>query len=294
MMRENKLYLYFVRIISFVLAFILSLLIVWIVFLSMLRLNGMNSNTIKRVLSSSDYYNNLYQEIESNTKMYMISTGLPTEVLEGVFQSEEIQDEVVSYIEATSIGEKYSPDTQKVRDRLMKKIDAYLNEKNIRVDSEISKNIDEYTTLVSDEYGRSLKVPIIEQIYKMNIDYHMLFGLISGVSALLTLLLLSFFDRRYPWYRRLLYYLYNSTFAAAIMLAVIPLILLSKQLYFRIQIMPTSLYYFAVDYVKVNLQYLVLFSILLAVISIILLLIERVSGAKLIKIVSCLKRQRAK
>ena len=294
MMRQNKLYVYLGRMICFVLTFLLSLLIVWIVFLNMLRLNSVNSNTIKRVLISSDYYNKLYQEIESSTKMYTTSTGLPPEVLEGVFQSEEVQAEVVSYIEATFLGEKYNPNTQKVRERLSQKIDAYLDEMNIRVNSEISENIDEYTTLVAEKYSRSLDLPIIEQIYRMNIDYQILFSLITGVSVLIALLILSLFDRRNPWHRQFIFCLYNSTFSAAIMLAVIPLILLSKQLYLRLQIMPSSLYFFAVDYIKVNLQILVFFGILLGVISIILLLIERVFGAKLIRFVSSLIRQRAK
>jgi hypothetical protein len=221
--------------------------------------------------------------MESNAQMLTISTGLPIEVLDGVIQYEEVQAEVVSYIEAIFAGEKYSANTQKINERLEQKIEAYLAEKNIRVDTEMSKNIKEYTSLITDEYGRSLDLPIIEKLYRINIDYLILFSLITGLTIIFALLIFSLFDRRNSWYHPLLFDLYTSTFAAAIMLAVIPIILLSKQLYRGLQIAPSSLYYFVIDYIEVNLQRLVYFGILLGVISIILLLIERVSGVKFIK-----------
>lgn len=293
MMRYNKLYLNFGRMLCFLLSFLLSLLIVGVIFISVLRLNSNNSSTIKRVLTSSNYCSNLYQEIESNAKALTISTGLPMEVLAGVFQSDEVHSEVISYVEAIFRDEKYSPDTQKVLERLEQKIKDYLNEKSIRVDTEISQNIDEYTALVTEEYDRSLSLPIIENINRMKIDYRILviYGLLIGVGIMAALFILSLYDRRDSWYHQFLFYLYSSAFAAAIMLAVIPLILLSKDLYRRLQITPPSLYYLVLDYIKVNLQTLVYYSILLAAISFILLLIERVSGAKFIKYLSCLKRQ---
>jgi hypothetical protein len=235
----------------------------------------------------------LYQEIESNAKGLTISTGLPMEVLEGVFQSEEVHSEVVSYIESIFRDEKYSPDSQKVLERLEKKIKDYLNEKNISVDTELSQNIDEYTALVTEEYDRSLSLPIIENINRLKVDYRilLLYGLLTGVGIMTALFILSLYDRQASWYHQFLFYLYSSAFAAAIMLAVIPLILLSMELYRRLQITPPSLYYLVIDYIKVNLQTLVYYSILLGVTSFILLLIERVSGVKFIKYLSYLKRQ---
>lgn len=290
MMRRNKIYLMLRRIVCLVLAFLLSLLIVGIVFLSMLRLSNNNSNTVNRVLASSDYYNNLYEEIVSNAKMLTISTGLPMEVLDGVFQAEEIQAELDSYIEAIFAGEKYAPNTQSVRERLEKKIDAYLAEKNIRVDTEITNNINDYISLVTDEYSGSMDLPIIEKLFRMNIDYIFIFGMVTGLSIMFALLILSLLDKRSPWYQQLLFYFYTSTFSAAIMLAVIPLILLSKQLYRGLQITPSSLYYFVIDYIKVNLQTLVYYSMLLSAISIILVLTKWVFGAKFIRYVIRLRR----
>lgn len=282
-MRHNKLYLSLRRMICFVLALLLSLLMVGIVFLNVLSLNSTNGNIIKQVLTSSDYCNILYQEIESNAKLYTISTGLPMEVLDGVFQSDEVQAEVVSNIEATFLGRKYSPNTQIIRERLEQRIEAYLDEKNIRVDTEITQNIDEYTALVTEEYSKSLDLPLIERIDRINLDYRIFFRLIIGLCVVIGLLIISLFDKDNQWYQQLLFYFYNSTFAAAIMLAVLPLILLSKQLYNRLPITPSSLYNFTVEYIKVNLWTLIRFSILLGVLSIILLLIGRVSGIKLMK-----------
>jgi hypothetical protein len=225
----------------------------------------------------------LYQEIESNAKLYTISTGLPMEVLDGVFQSDEVQAEVVSNIEATFLGRKYSPNTQIIRERLEQRIEAYLDEKNIRVDTEITQNIDEYTALVTEEYSKSLDLPLIERIDRIDLDYRIFFRLIIGLCVVIGLLIISLFDKDNQWYQQLLFYFYNSTFAAAIMLAVLPLILLSKQLYNRLPITPSSLYNFTVEYIKVNLWTLIRFSILLGVLSIILLLIGRVSGIKLMK-----------
>ena len=282
-MRYNKLYLSLRRMICFVLAFLLSLLIVGIVFLNTLSLNNTNGNIINQVLTSSDYCNILYQEIEGNAKLLTISTGLPMEVLEGVFQSEEVQAEVVSNIEATFLSRKYSPNTQIIRERLEQKIETYLNEKNIRVDTEISQNIDEYTALVTDEYSKSLDLPLIERIDGMKLDYRVFFRLIIGLCVVIGLLIISLYDKEKQWYQQLLYYFYNSTFTAAIMLAVLPLILLSKQLYNSLPITPSSLYRFTIEYIKVNLWTLIRFSILLGVLSIILLLIGRVFGIKLMK-----------
>jgi hypothetical protein len=215
------------------------------------------------------------------------------EVLEGVFHSEEVHAEVIAYIEAIFRGKKYSPDTQKVLERLEQKIEDYLSKKNIRVDTELSQNINEYTALVTEEYDRSLGLPIIENIYRMKIDYPVLirYGIITGVGIVIALLMFSLYDRRTSWFHQLLFHLYNSAFAAAIMLVVIPLILLSKELYRRLQITPSSLCYLIIDYIKVNLQILVNYSILLGVISVVILLIDRLSWVKSIKYLSVLKRQ---
>ena len=290
MMRHIKFYLRLEPIICFMLSFLLSLLFVVIAVVSTLRLSSTNSSTMRQVLISSNYCNNLYQEIESDTKMYTISTGLPMGVLEGVFRFEEVQAEVNSYIETTLRGETYYPDTEKVRKRLEQKIEVYLNEMNIRVDTETYQNIGEYITSVTEEYGRSMEFPLLDNVSRMNKDYWVLYYLIAGVCAVIILLILILRHRGKLWYHPFLFNLYTSSFAATMMLAVIPAILLSKSLYSRLQISPSSLYYLATDYIKVNLQTLLRFSALFLMVSLVLLLIDRISRLKLMKYVNCLIR----
>lgn len=290
MMRHDKFNLRIKPVICCLLSFLLSLLFVAIAAVSTLRLSSTNSNTMKRVLVSSDYCNNLYKEMESNTKMFTISTGLPMEVLEGVFQLKEVKAEVNSYLETTFRGEAYYPNTEKVKDRLEQKIEAYLNEKNIRVDTETDQNIGEYITSVTEEYSRSLELPLLDNVVRMNKDYWVLYYLIAGVCVMITLLILILRGIGRPWYHQFIFYVYTSTFATTIMLAVIPVILLSKSLYSRLQISPSSLYNLVTDYIKVNLQALLRFSALFCMISFVLLLINHISWLKLMKYVSNLKR----
>ncbi len=290
MMRYRGLYMKHRRLICYAISFLLSLLFVAIAVLGTFRLSSLNSSAIRSVLLYSNYYNNLFQEIESDTKLYTIANGLPLKVLEGVFQLDEIQTQINNYIEETLHGRRHYTDSKKVKERLEQKIKDYLNEMNIRSDREVDQNIEAYIASVTEDYGKSLEVPILEDIVTINRDDRSLYYLITGVCVMVTLLILILYHKGKPWFYSTVLYIYTATFAAAIMLAVIPTIILSKELYNRLQIAPSSLYDLATAYIKINLKVLLSFSGIFCVISFLLLLFGSISRTNYAKCLKWLKK----
>lgn len=265
------------------LAFVLSVLILGMTVLSIFDRGFTNSSNLKNTLLTSNYYESLYQEIDSNTKRLTASTGLPGEVLEGVLQIDEIRADVNSYLDAALRGSQYSPDVQGIRERLEKSIEEYFAQKKTRIDTGASENIKELTDLVTEQYSRSTKLPLIERINSVMLQNNLRICGAYGICAVIILFILCWRERKKRWYQPFLFYLYCSALAASIMLAVIPAVLLFNQLYHRLSIYPPSLYELITNCIQSSLQTLLFSSVLLGFIALGLLVLQWAFRVKRIK-----------
>jgi hypothetical protein len=238
---------------------------------------------MKSVLTSSKYYTNLLQEIDSNAMVITIPTGLPKEVVEEIVLLEEVQEDVNSHLEKAFAGEEYQPDLEKIRSRLISNVEHYLAEKNIIPDQELNQSIEDYINLVTKEYLCRVKLPLLEHFIRMNTDYQSVYFVVLLILISVILICMIILYRLTPRLQYFLYYAYNSTLAASLMLAVFSIILLMDRIYTGLQITPNSFYQFMIDYITTNLHIILSISILFLALSLALLVAERVVRSKDIK-----------
>jgi hypothetical protein len=274
----------FRKLLSILLSFLLSIVFVGLAGLITLSYSSFNEKAVQDILLSSDYYHNVSLEIESDSNMLTLPTGLPLEVVKGVFSEDEVRQDVDSYMEAAVLGEAYQPELEEFQNRLRHNIGIYLAGEEIVPDQQQSADIDEYIETISKEYAEAIKLPLLEYWIQLIQEYQIIhfLGVIICVSIILLLLILLY--KLNPWFHRFLYYVYNGTMAAGLMLAILPILTLSHGLSAGIQVMPASFNHFAIEYMTRCLRTLLGISILFIVLSFAILLSERIIKSNLIKI----------
>ncbi len=264
------------QLLCILLSFLISLLFVSIALLTVLKWS-FSLNDINRVMVTCNYYDSLLQEIEGDAGMITLSTGLPIEVLEGVFQINEVQEEVNLRLQNAYSNQQYQPDLDIIKSRLKDKVEYYLEEKSITPDDALSQSINDYINSIANEYQNSLRIPLLDRMLRFIADNHV--NYYAAISVLLCFALIMMFAiyKLSPFVQSLLLYSYNSTLAAALILAYISKILMADRLGVELQKAPNSLNNLLLDYIEKNLHNLFEISVVLTILSLALLLAHRIS-----------------
>lgn len=99
-------------------------------------------------MEKQNYFERLSKDIENEMKLDIISSGLPSSVLEGLFNEEMIKQEIQKSLEHTYQKESYEIDTSVVEENLNKNIQSYLEKNNIVITDE-----EALKTFVKDTVG---------------------------------------------------------------------------------------------------------------------------------------------
>ena len=210
--------------------------------------------TMRKVLVSSRYYENLQEELYRSAEAMTVPTGLSPDVLEGIFLREEIIREVDEYIDASVHGNSYQPAADEVEDRLKNRIKSFLSQKGIRPDTEQQSSIEEYIASISKEYRSNIRFPLISYLNTFIRKYQMLgvfFPLLCVGFLVLNLVLLKRLNQKRTQFMP---YMYYSITAWAWMLLFLPGILLLIKPYNTIQLHPRYINEFILQYITVLLH----------------------------------------
>ena len=86
-------------ILNYVLGFILSLLVLCIILFGILKCTVFNPNYIKNALNKNNYYETIETNIHESMEAYMMSSGLPNDILNNLYTKKEIKNEVDNFID---------------------------------------------------------------------------------------------------------------------------------------------------------------------------------------------------
>ena len=152
-------------ILGYILGFISASLISVLSLLLIVKFTIYNKDYIKNNLQKNNYYQKVSNEILDNMKNYMMSSGLPETVLDGIYTDVEITKDINKYIDNMYQGRSAKIDLDVVKNRLQANIDKYLNDHKVKITSK------EYINSFVNDIGR---------IYEKEVS---LYGYLNGVMS---------------------------------------------------------------------------------------------------------------
>ena len=157
-MREAKI------IARFIMELILAISITTFLLIHILSKTLLNEPYILSSLQKSDYYNKVYQLVESNFENYIQQSGLDEEVLKNIVTEDMIEKDTKTIISNIYNGFKEDVSIVEIEKKLENNIKKSL--KNRSLSSEETKAIKEYVAKISEEYKATISnLQIEDQIY---------------------------------------------------------------------------------------------------------------------------------
>lgn len=118
----------------------------------------LNEDYIYSKLSESEFYEQMSREVRSAFEEYIYQSGLPVEILDGLFTDAMIKRDVNSLVECVYNGSKITVSDSKVRENLNVKIDEYISAKEITVTPEEKANIERFKNLIVNQYKKTINI----------------------------------------------------------------------------------------------------------------------------------------
>lgn len=140
------------RIISYILAFILVILLTASSALIILSTTILNKNYVKNKFAKEDYYTRIYQLIMEKFKDNTIQSGLEETVLDGVISIEQVESDTAKLVDYIYTGGTINVDTATVKNNLTQNINKVIEENNKKVLSDEQKAIDTYIKTLTEIY----------------------------------------------------------------------------------------------------------------------------------------------
>ena len=125
---------------SYIFAFLASIIMYAIIIIGNISTYLTNSSPVLEEMQKQNYFERLSLDIEKEMKLDIISSGLPESILDNIYTTEMIKQEIESSLEATYRGETYEIQTEKVEENLKRNIEEYLEKNNIVGSDEESLN----------------------------------------------------------------------------------------------------------------------------------------------------------
>ncbi len=146
---KNKLRIIF----GYLFSFLSVLLIVCVVLMLIIKFTVFKKGYISNILYKSNYYITLQTNIIEDMEDYMMSSGLPEEILDKIFTEEELKRDVNIFIDNLYLGKKTNLDTNYIRERISQNISDYLKNNNVEVtnDTDLESFKDELIKIYNNQ-----------------------------------------------------------------------------------------------------------------------------------------------
>lgn len=182
------------RIIQYIVATILALAILALIIINILTSSVLSKEYILGKLQAQNYYEKIYNEVESNFENYINQSGLDEEVLKDIITKDKIQKDTKIIINNIYNGMDDKIDTEEIKNKLNENIDNSLNRKKTATEQ---KAIDTFVDTICKEYETTISHTNYEKkinstLNKINkyIDLaNKALLVVIGVSVLLLILL---------------------------------------------------------------------------------------------------------
>lgn len=259
--------------ISIVLGFLLTLFIVVFTLLMVIQWSGFSRGSFYDNMSKNNYYDYVLDDIMLETESITLPIGLPINVLDDVFSSYQIGQDVNAYIDASFDDLIFVPDTSKIEKLLEKNSRKALEDQGIIPNEEQENNLDNYIKAVVEIYKDKTKMPLLSVFDQAKDIYKEVFmiGIISVSVCMIIILLIII--KIHVWIHRAMRYISYSLISAGLMVGIVPGIILESGFYKKVHLSPEYFYNFVTDYVTNILKLFIYYGIAWILIAILVIAI---------------------
>ena len=168
----------------FIMELILTLSIVAFILIYLITKTILNENYIISSMEKGDYYNKIYNEIQSHFENYIQQSGLDEKILKDIITKEQVKEDTKKIITNIYNGFNDKISTDELKTSLRSNIETLIETKSLN--QEQKKAIDEFIETICEEY----KVTILnseyeQQIYKIYNKIKKMTDLASKTTAVL-------------------------------------------------------------------------------------------------------------
>ena len=183
------------KVARFIMEFILAISIIAFVLIHIISSTILQKTYVLSSFNKVDYYNRIYELVESNFAKYIQQSGLKEDILKGIITKEKIKEDTKKIIVNIYDGFFEEVTTTEISEKLKKNINDSLDNRDLSDEEE--ESIDVFIEQICNEYKESISYMQFEnqinQGYKKIIKYVNLANKIAvsvmGVSAIILVLL---------------------------------------------------------------------------------------------------------
>ncbi len=237
-------------VVSIIFSFFFAVVLVLIVAMVSLRVGALSKGGILRAMDDQ-FFEYEFEYINQQANYYTLPTGIATSVLDGVFQKDELKQDMTALVETSFDGGEYTPVTANARNRLMQNLTTFFSSQKNAPSSEDQKKIcDQYADAIMNLYTEIVALPGHDQVGKINATA-VRYGLIGlVVPVVLAGLLVFLIMRLHSHVHRALRYVAYAMGGAGLMLVVIPLCVFISKPYMGLNLEPQSMHYMCVTLIS--------------------------------------------
>jgi hypothetical protein len=261
------------RIISSIFAFLLTMIFVSSFTLTGLYYGVFNNRIILSKVNESNYYNEVYKELQDRAEGILQEAGLPLNVLSDVITLKRVYVGGKYYIEDTLSGKEPVINTDKVRSQLEQNIDQYLTEEDISGTKELDTGIEEVIRKIEQEYKRGIHFQFIDYIAEYKASFMRLLRIAIPILILLASVIIVLLIKIHRYKHSGIRYIAYAMIASSCIVISSSAFLLITKSYEKMKQLPFYYGRFLTNYLKWDIQvflYLGGIGMLLAILLIIL------------------------
>ena len=170
---------------QYIIALILSLTIIAFILINMFSSTILNKNYIMSELENENYYEKIYEEVESNFEKYINQSGLDEEVLDGIVSREKVEQDTKKIIDNIFSGGNETISTDEIKNELEENIRVSLKRALTKTEQE---SVNTFVNTICNEY----KSTILSTKYEN--DIHSMFNKVSEyLSSIKKIILITSF-----------------------------------------------------------------------------------------------------
>lgn len=153
------------NIIKYIVIILLIISIILTLAVKVLTSTILNKDYILGKLEETNYYNNIYNQVESNFENYIYQSGLDEDVIKGIISEEDIKSDTIQIINNIYNNKEVTEvDISKIEERLEKNI--YNSLSGQKISDSTKKSITQFINKITEEY----KDTIVHTKYETSIN----------------------------------------------------------------------------------------------------------------------------
>ena len=143
-------------IISYMLSFLLAILIILTTMITFVQNKILNANYIENKLEQSEYYEKLTKTINEGFENYIMQSGMDSTIFEEIYDNERLKKDTNMLIEAMINNGEIQLDTSDIKEKLDANIREYIKKNNLAVNPTVENQIQTFETTIINTYENSV------------------------------------------------------------------------------------------------------------------------------------------